>query len=143
MMIALVFAITVAVYMVAAKLLTPSGNGVPGSESWPRPIYGGVLILALVFVFLRRILLSTLVARRAAAGSVSGTLAGLQAVTLLLTALAELVAILGLFFYLLTGEIDYSWRLGVVALLLMAYAFPRRREWERWTGESARAAKKR
>ena len=55
---------------------------------------------------------------------------------IIIGAIAEAVGISGLIFYRLTGDYQYSWRLGVVAILLILYSFPRRGEWERAVAES-------
>jgi hypothetical protein len=49
-----------------------------------------------------------------------------------------MAAIAGLVLYLLTGDYQYSWRLGVVGLFLLVYSLPRRGEWERAVAESAK-----
>lgn len=139
--IALAFIISVVFYLIVAKFVSPR-EAVPGSEAWQRPVYGGALILALVVIFLRRFLMSSLVAGRAAASGIETALRNLLMVTIVIAVTAELVAILGMIFYFLTGDIDYSWRLGAISLILLAYAFPRRGEWERWVTVSTESAKK-
>jgi hypothetical protein len=135
------FIISVLFYLIVAKLVRP-GEAIPGSEAWQRPIYGGALILALIVIFLRRFLMSSFIAGRAASGGIESVLRNLLLVSILISVAAEVVAILGMLFYFLTGDPDYSWRLGAIGLILLAYAFPRRGEWERWVTASAEAAKK-
>ncbi|MFN0086008.1 MAG: hypothetical protein ACKVX9_11535 [Blastocatellia bacterium] len=135
------FIISVLFYLIVAKFVPPA-EAVPGSEAWQRPIYAGALILALVVIFLRRFLMSSFIGRRAAAIGAPGVLRNLMMVTILISAIAEVVAILGMLFYFLTGDADYSWRLGAIGLVLLVYAFPRRGEWERWVTASADGAKK-
>ena len=134
-------ALSVLLYMVVGRIIKP-GEPAPGSEAWQKSVYGAVLVLGLIIVVLRRVLLSGTAMNRAAAGGVSTVLRNLMTVTIVIAALAEIIAILGLVFYLLTGEDDYSWRLGVVSLFLLAYAFPRRGEWERIVTTSVEAQKK-
>ncbi|MGH9840978.1 MAG: hypothetical protein ACREEM_19665 [Blastocatellia bacterium] len=135
------FIASVLLYMAIARLITP-GDGQPGSEKWQQPIYSAVLVLGLVVVVLRRLLMSQSVMNRAAAGGADNVLRKLLTATIVIAAAAEVIAILGLIFYLLTADYQYSWRLGVISLLLLAYAFPRRGEWERILTASAEARKK-
>lgn len=121
--------VSVIVYLILARLITPSYS-TPGSESWQGRAYGGVLILGLLTVVLRRLLMSGTVMQQAAAGGVEKLVRRLVTVTIVIAALAELIAILGLILYLASADYQYSWRLGMVGLFLLAYAFPRRREWE-------------
>jgi hypothetical protein len=123
------FALSVIVYLILARLITPSYSE-PGSESWQGRVYAGVLILGLLTVVLRRLLMSGAAMKQAAAGGVEKLVRRLVTVTILLAALAELIAVLGLILYLRSADYQYSWRLGMVGLFLLAYAFPRRREWE-------------
>jgi hypothetical protein len=135
------FAATVLLFLLIARVVTPD-SFVPGSEQWQKMIYAGVLILGLWIVVLRRLMMSQAMMNRAATRGVGGVLQRLMTVTILIAAAAELVAILGFTFYMLTGDYQYSWRLGVVSLCLLAYAFPRRGEWERIVTTSAEAQKK-
>lgn len=135
--IVLAFCITVFVFMLVAKFLTPS-EVMPGSESWMQPVYSGVIVLGLVVVILRRILLSNMVMGKAARRGVGHVLKNLMDMTILCCVLSELVAIAGLALYLMTGDFQYSWRLSVVSLFLLIYTFPRRGEWERAIAFSAK-----
>ncbi len=133
--IVMAFAITVLVYMLIAKILTPN-EIMPGSEGWQQPVYSAAIVLGLVVVILRRFLLSNMMIRSAIQRGVQATLQHLFMVTIVICALAEIAAIGGLMLYLLTGDYQYSWRLGVVSLFLFAYNFPRRSEWERAVAHS-------
>lgn len=82
-------------------------------------------------VTLRRLMLSRPSLRRAGRRGVGAVLGTLSWAAILGGAIAEAIALLGLVTYLLTGETAYSWRLGVIGLLLVIYSFPRRGEWER------------
>ncbi len=129
--------ISVLIYLLVAKLIPPRDSP-PGSESWMQPIYSGAIVLGLAVVALRRILLSRMFLKQAIERGVPAVLSSLQTLTLLCCALAEVAGIGGLIFYLLTGDYQYSWRLGAVSLFLIAYSFPRRNEWERAVAESAK-----
>lgn len=132
----LAFCASVLVYMLVAKLLPPNDSP-PGSESWQQPVYSAVIVLGLVVVVLRRFLLSNMMVGPAIQRGVQAILRHLFVVTLVIAVLAEIAAIGGLALYKLTGDYQYSWRLGVVSLFLLAYNFPRRGEWERAVAHSA------
>jgi hypothetical protein len=137
MMITLVFGISVLVCLLIAKFIKP-GEPVPGSETWMQPVYTAAIVIGLLVVAMRRIVLSKLVMGPAATRGVQAVLNILQAMTVICSALAEAAAIAGLVLYLLTGDYQYSWRLGLVGLFLLIYSFPRRGEWERSVAESAK-----
>lgn len=134
--IVMAFGISVLVYMLMAKILTPK-EIMPGSERWQQPVYSAAIVLGLVVVILRRFLLSNMMVRSAIQRGVQATLQHLFMVTMLICALAEIAAIGGLMLYLLTADPQYSFRLGIVSLFLLAYNFPRRGEWERAVAFSA------
>ncbi len=136
----IVFACFVGVLLMLllGKVLEPN-SFVPGSEQWQKMIYTGVLILGLFIVVLRRLMMSGSVTGRA--GGAAGVLQKLLAMTVIIAALADAIAIGGLVFYFLTGNYDYSWRLGVIGLFLLAYGFPRRTEWERIVTRSTETQK--
>lgn len=138
MIIVMAFGITVLLYMLIAKFIPPRESP-PGSETWAQPVYSGAIVLGLAVVVLRRILLSKMFMRQAVERGVNAVLSSLQTLTIICCALAELAGIAGLFFYLMTGDSQYSWRLGVVSIFLILYSFPRRGEWERTVAESAKA----
>lgn len=131
------FCITVLVFMLVAKFITPN-EIMPGSESWMQPVYSGVIVLGLVVVILRRILLSKMVMGKAAMRGIGHVLKNLMDMTVICCVLSELAAIAGLVLYLLTGDYQYSWRLSIVSLFLLIYTFPRRGEWERAVAFSAK-----
>jgi hypothetical protein len=120
--------IGVLLMLLLGKVLQPN-SFIPGSEQWQKMIYTGVLILGLFVVVLRRLILSGAVTNRA--GGAAAVAQKMTVATIIIAALAEAIAIAGLVFYFLTGNYDYSWRLGVIGLFLLAYGFPRRAEWER------------
>jgi hypothetical protein len=85
----------------------------------------------LAVVVLRRIFLSPSRLQTAGQKGVSALLSQLYLCSLLGAVLGDVVGILGVVASLVTGNREYSWRLGLAALLLIAYSFPRRGEWER------------
>ena len=90
-----------------------------------------VLVAALATVFLRRFLLMSSGLLEAGRKSLSALLSRLYLASLLGAVIGDVVGILGVVAGLMTGNKEYSWRLGIAALLLIAYSFPRRGEWER------------
>lgn len=136
--IVMAFCISVLVQMLVAKLMTPKDPMI-GTESWQQPVYSAVIVLGVVVVALRRILLSKMAMGSATQRGVSAVLQHLMTMTIIICALAETVAIGGLVFYQLTGDYQYSWRLGVVSLFLLLYTFPRKGEWERAVAACAKA----
>lgn len=136
--IVMAFIISVLVYMVIAKFITVNDIK-PGTESWIQPVYSAAIVLGVVVVALRRFLLSKTVMGTARQTGVSAVLNQLFTMTIILCALAELTGIAGLVLYLLTGNYDYSLRLGAVSLIVLLYTFPRKGEWERAVADSAKA----
>jgi hypothetical protein len=120
---------SVVVYLVIGWLITPS----PSAEaaSWGQAFYLAALVMGVSVVFLRRLMLSQLRLRMAAQRGINALLSNLSTTSIVGAALGDAVAVLGLLAYLLTGETDYCWRLGVIGLLLIIYSFPRRGEWLR------------
>jgi MFS family permease len=90
-----------------------------------------VLMAALVTVFLRRWLLSSARLLNAGRRGLNTLLGQLYMASLLGAVIGDVVGILGVVASLMTGNKEYSWRLGIAALLLIGYSFPRRGEWER------------
>jgi hypothetical protein len=129
-MLALVFGASVLAYMLIARFISPEAS-LPGSESLVKPILIGVILLGLAVVSIRRIFMSQSLLAKVAQGGVEAVLGRLLTTTIICLAIAEIIGLMGLVFYFLTGYYDYSWRLGVVSLLLILYSFPRRGEWER------------
>ena len=88
-------------------------------------------VAALAVVVLRRFFLSWPRLQNAGRKGISALLSQLYLCSLLGAVLGDVVGILGVVASLMTGNREYSWRLGLAALLLIAYSFPRRGEWER------------
>lgn len=133
------FCLSILVILLVGRLVTP-GEPIPGSEKWGRTIYSAVIVIGLSVVALRRFFLSPFFLGTAMRSGPAQVPARLQAMAIVLCAIAESVAILGLLFYLLTGDYQYSWRLGVVSLLLTVYSLPRRGEWERAVAAAEKSA---
>ncbi|MGH9801930.1 MAG: hypothetical protein ACRD82_16335 [Blastocatellia bacterium] len=135
--IVIAFCVSVLVHLTVAKFMTVDEVN-PGTDTWPQPVYSAVIVLGVVVVALRRILLSKTVMATATQRGASAVLQHLFAMTVIICALAEVAAIGGLVLYKLTGDYQYSWRLGVVSLFLLLYTFPRKAEWARAVAASAK-----
>jgi hypothetical protein len=138
MVIAAVFLATVFVYMLISYFISPR-DPVSGSETWSKPVFACVIGIGLMVVILRRIMLSQIVMGKAVLRGMNAVLDKLMTMTIVCLAVAELVALLGLVLYMLTGDYQYSWRLGIVSIFLILYSFPRRGEWKRAVAASANA----
>ncbi len=98
-------------------------------------IVGLVAAASVAVVFLRRFFLAPERLRIAGRQGVNALLGRLYLCSLVGAVLGDVVGILGVVASLVTGNREYSWRLGIAALLLIAYSFPRRGEWERAVAE--------
>jgi hypothetical protein len=123
-------ATSVLVFMLIARYISLDTT-LPGSERWVRPVLITVIILGLTVIMVRRLLMSQSMMAKVAPRGVKALVGRLLTTTIICLVIAELVGIMGLAFYLITGDYEYSWRLGVISLLLILYSFPRRGEWER------------
>jgi len=133
------FCVTVVVFMVVGPFIEPP-EIVPGSERLNSIIPAVVIVLALGVIVLRRVWMSALVMGVAARAGVNAVLSRLVQMTVVCAALSEIVAIVGLMFYMLTGNYRYNLILNLVSLILLFYtAFPRRGEWERAVTAAANA----
>lgn len=129
-LLALIFGISVLLLMLIARYLSPAITA-PGREHWVQPVFIMVIVIGLAIVTIRRLLLSRALLAKVAQGGANAVIDRLLTTAIICLALAELVGLLGLVFYLFTGYYDFSWRLGVVSLLLILYSSPRRGEWGR------------
>ncbi len=133
------FCATVVGFIIITRFISPP-EIVPGSERLNAIVPPVVIVLAMGAIILRRVWMSVLVLGVAARVGVDATLNRLMQMTVVCAAMAELVAIVGLIFYMLTGVFQYSLILNLVSLLLLFYtAFPRRGEWERAVAAAASA----
>lgn len=129
--------VTVLVFIVVARFIQPA-EVVPGSERLMTYAPMAVIVLTLAVIVFRRVWLSQVIFGSAMKLGAPAVLNRLMQMTVICAAIAELVAIFGFVFYLLTGGYQYSLVLSAVSLLLLLYtAFPRRGEWERAVAASA------
>ncbi len=98
-------------------------------------IIGLVAVVSVAVVFLRRFFLAPARLLQAGRLGVNALLSQLYLCALVGAVLGDVVGILGVVASLVTSNREYSWRLGIAALLLIAYSFPRRGEWERAVAE--------
>lgn len=105
----------------------------PGAYPWlsNNTLAVTVLMVVLIMLFLRRFLLSPTRLQLAAQKGAGAILHSFYLASLLGAVLGDLLGIIGVVASLLTGVREFSWRLGIAALLMIAYSFPRRNEWER------------
>lgn len=120
---------SILLYLLIASFVPARIN--PAMIGGSRNLYFATLIIGLAVVILRRVLL--LPSRLKAAGQrgVEPLLNVLSLASIICAALGELIGILGLVGYFLTGDSEFAWRLGAVGLLVLAFSFPRRGEWNR------------
>jgi hypothetical protein len=132
------FCVSIGVFALIGRFITPPDVSL-GSE-FNSMIPAIVIVLAMGVIILRRVWMSAFVMGVATRGGVPVTLNRLMQMTLVCAALSEMVAIMGLMSYLLTGNYRYSLVLCLVSLLLLLYtAFPRRGEWIRAVTDAANA----
>ncbi len=98
-------------------------------------IVGLVGFTSVAVVFWRRFYLAPVRLLKAGQQGVNALLGQLYLCSLVGAVLGDVIGILGVVASLVTGNREYSWRLGIAALLLIAYSFPRRGEWERAVAE--------
>jgi hypothetical protein len=130
MSIALWLTAGIVLYIVIGLMILGSRSTVPRDQLLI-PFYGAAAMCALGALVLRRIQmqgsrLESVAVRR----GIAGLLGHLVTTTIISGALAEVVAVLGLLLSLLTSDLTHVLRLGVVALAVSVYNFPRLRAWQ-------------
>ena len=133
------FCVTVVAFIFIARFIEPP-EIVPGSERLTAIVPVVVIIMAMAAIILRRVWMSAMVLRVAVRAGVNEVLNRLMQMTVICAALSEMVAVVGLMFYILTANYRYGLILNLVSLMLLFYtAFPRRGEWERAVVAAANA----
>ncbi len=130
MIISLVLTGSIVLYIVIGLIILRTSSQVSRDELLI-PFYGGAAVFALGALAFRRIQmqgvrLESVAARR----GVPGLIGHLVTTTLISGALVEVVGLLGLMLSLLSGDLTHVIRLGVVALAVSVYSFPRLRPWQ-------------
>src|SRR5215470_6203589 len=137
--IVIAFCVTVVAFIIIARFIEPP-EIVPGSERLISIVPVVVIVMAMAAIILRRVWMSAMVLGVAARTGVNAVLKRLVQMTVVCATLSEMVAIVGLMFYILTANYRYGLILNLVRLMLLFYtAFPRRGEWERAVGAAANA----
>jgi len=137
--IVIAFCVTVVAIIIIARFIEPP-EIVPGSERLTAIVPVVVIIMAMAAIILRRVWMSAMVLRVAVRAGVNEVLNRLMQMTVICAALSEMVAVVGLMFYILTANYRYGLILNLVSLMLLFYtAFPRRGEWERAVVAAANA----
>jgi hypothetical protein len=120
----------IVLYIVIGLIILRSRSAVPQDELLI-PFYGAAAMFALGSLAFRRIQMQgprlESIARRR---GVAGLLGHLVTTTIISGVLAEVVGLLGLLLSLLSGDLTHLIRLGVVALAVSVYNFPRLRAWQ-------------
>ena len=137
--IVIAFCVSVVAFIIIARFIKPP-EIVPGSERLITIVPVVVIVMAMAAVILRRVWMSAMVLGVAARAGVNAVLNRLVQMTVVCGAVSEMVAVVGLMFYMLTANYRYGLILNLVSLMLLFYtAFPRRGEWERAVGAAANA----
>lgn len=125
-------------YLVIGKLISPPATTLSDAQlqTFRYVLYAAALVLSLGVVFIRRWWMGRLAGKT----TVNAILGALGTTSIIGAALGEIVSILGLVGYMVTGDQGYSWRLGVLGLVLIMYSFPRRGEWARAVSRAAKEA---
>ncbi len=102
-----------------------------GGYGWLNSINLAVLVIVavLALLLLRRLFLAPKRLQIKARSGINAVLGSLYLASLSGAVLGDVVGIFGVVGSL-TGIREYSWRLGLAALMMIAYSFPRRGEWQ-------------
>lgn len=128
--IVLAFGLSTLIYLLTARLIPIELQPIQ-TMKWRRILYSAALLIGFAVVLTRRILMSRTMLDRIGSQGIDDLLNRLMMNSIVCAALSEIVGVLGLVGYFMTGDMDYSWRLSVISLMLIAYSFPRRGEWVR------------
>ncbi len=123
---------SVLAYALVVFVVTHSQSPRPPAPRVGMSIYGAVLLLGLGIILGRRVLFNpSRLMRIVEEGGLNRLIDELANKTILLGALSEAIALLGLALSLLSQSPDHMWRLGAIAILLLLRNVPRRSAWER------------
>ncbi len=102
-----------------------------GEYGWLNGINLSVMVIVsvLALLLLRRLFLSPKRLQIKARSGINAVLGSLYLASLSGAVLGDIIGIIGVVGSLMTGIRVYSWRLGIAALMMIAYSFPRRGEW--------------
>jgi F0F1-type ATP synthase membrane subunit c/vacuolar-type H+-ATPase subunit K len=135
MTIVMSFVATVFVYTLVAYILTLSSSLAPARSDTggiEQALYGAAFLLGISVVLLRRTWFNTpRLTRIVEDKGLRRLVDELSSKTIVLSALGEAVALLGLVLSLITRSFEPMLRLGIVGVILMLYTLPRRSVWEK------------
>src|SRR5262245_63058963 len=118
--IVIAFCVMVVAIIIIARFIKPP-EIVPGSERLTAIVPVVVIIMAMAAIILRRVWMSAMVLRVAVRAGVNEVLNRLMQMTVICAALSEMVAVVGLMFYILTANYRYGLILNLVSLMLLFY----------------------
>lgn len=131
MLLIMSFAVSIGVYVAAGVVLLANARPETTPTVSPVPFYVGAVFLALGSVVIRRsqmhrFRLEAVTLKRGPEGLIKHFVT----VTIISAALAEAIGALGLVGTLLIGDTDIVVRLGIVALAIIFYNYPRHGAWQ-------------
>jgi hypothetical protein len=135
-----VWLLAASVLLVMALAWVIPARPADAAESWARNFYFVAIAMGLGVVAVRRVLLASFRLKMAKRQGVEAILNIYSLTSIICGALGESVGLLGLVAYLVTGDRQFSWRLGAVGLLIIAFSFPRRYEWRAAAREAEQGA---
>jgi len=131
-MIVLAFAASIVLYIAIGIFNISSHPSGVGATNLPYSFYVGAIFLALGSIAYRRAQMRRLRLEAVAAlRGVDGLIKHFFQVTLVSAALAELIGILAVVISLMGGEQSDVIRIGIVALVVELFTYPRRSAWQR------------
>jgi hypothetical protein len=135
---------SVFIYFLVAYFFSQTREVTVGSmaryEELRRPLYGIAVVLSLGVIVFRRLSLSHARTNRVyVTRGATGVVQQMMMTTIIVAAMSEAVALLGLILTLLGRLLEDMWRLGIVGAVLLVYHFPRRSAWQRMIERSSYA----
>lgn len=127
-LVALALGASILVMMGLAWVIPARPSG--AAEAWSRNFYLIAIACGLGVVAVRRVLLASFRLKMAKQAGVAAILNNYSLASIICAAIGEAVGVLGLVAYLLTADRQFSWRLGVIGLFIVAFSYPRRYEWQ-------------
>lgn len=127
----LAFSLSIVIYT-GVGLLILNHRGANPQAQLPIPFYAAAALLAIGSIVIRRAQLhSARLEIAAARHGVEGLIKHLLNVTIIAAAIAEIIGVLALAVVFFGGDQNDVIRLGIVALIVSLYNYPRRSAWQR------------
>lgn len=133
-LICVALAVSVTVFVALAWVIPAKPAG--AALSWANNFYFAAIAIGLGVVAVRRVLLSSFRLKMVKQAGVDAVVNNYGLASVICAAVGEAVGILGFVAYLLTADRQFAWRLGAVGLMIIAFSFPRRYEWQRGVHEA-------